>query len=244
MGENLIKNPQLTLSVQLPDDETFTNYVNDLNVAVVEQLKRFIKAPITTEKEVYSFYLFGIEGVGKSHLLHACCAFAQELSLSSLCLSLSEIKDLSVEVLEGLEHIDVICLDNIQCVAGEEKWQQGIFDLYNRVTEHNKKLIITGNESVNDLTLSLPDLRSRLSWGLIEQVKPLSDQEKLIAIQLRAQKRGLTIVDDVAKYLLTHHSRNMKDLLAVLDALDNASMREQRKITIPFIKDVLFNRES
>lgn len=241
----MINNAQLTLSVQLPDDETFANYVSHINIAAVDHLEQFIDAPcdaaVSTQKEISSFFLFGLSGVGKSHLLHACCAKAQELGKTSVCLSFSELKNLSVEVLDGLEQIDLICLDDVQCIAGEADWQQAVFDLYNRVLEQNKKLIITGDKSINDLELTLPDLRSRLSWGFIEQLKPLSDAEKLTVIQFRADKRGLLLTNDVAKYLLTHLSRDMKDLLAVLNALDNASIREQRKITIPFIKDVLSN---
>lgn len=236
---------QLTLSVQLPDDETFYSYQGTINHAVVNLLKHFIDSNqedvrLSPAEEINGFYLFGRSGVGKSHLLHACCAYATEQGKSSVCLSLSELKNLSVEVLDGLENIDLVCLDDVHLIANQEIWQQAVFDLYNRITEQNKKLVITGDGSVNDLELSLADLRSRLSWGLVEQIKPLSDNEKSMALQFRAAQRGLTITDDVAKYLLTRLSRDMKTLINALDTLDNASIREQRKITIPFIKHVLF----
>ncbi|MEW6992031.1 DnaA regulatory inactivator Hda [Colwelliaceae bacterium 6441] len=240
----MIKNAQLTLSVQLPDDETFNSYQSQINQAVCNLLKDFIRPVTETDDKkapISGFYLFGIQGVGKSHLLHACCAQAQEDNQTSVCLSFSELRNLSVEVLDGLENIDLICLDDIQNIAGETDWQQAVFDLYNRVAEQNKKLIITGDKSIHDLALTLPDLRSRLSWGFVEQVKPLSDDEKLLAIQYRAQQRGLMLTHDVAKFLLTRLSRDMKDLTTALNKLDNASIREQRKITIPFIKDVLLS---
>ncbi len=240
----MIKNAQLTLSIQLPDDETFNSYQSVINQSVCDLLKDFI-TPFTSissrENIVNGVYLFGLSGVGKSHLLHACCALAHENNQTSVCLSFSELRHLSVQVLEGLEHIDLICLDDIQYISGEEHWQKAVFDLYNRVTEQNKKLIITGDKSINDLLLTLPDLRSRLSWGYVEQIKPLSDDEKLIAIQFRAQQRGLILTEDVAKFLLTRLSREMSSLLDALDKLDKASIREQRKITIPFIKDILLN---
>ena len=240
----MIKNNQLTLSVQLPDDETFKSYQSKVNQSVCNLLNDFIlfQGELQQDKSINGFYLFGIQGVGKSHLLHACCAQAHENQQSSVCLSFSELCHLSVEVLDGLEHIDLICLDDIQYISGEESWQQAVFDLYNRVSEQNKKLIITGDKSVQDLKLSLPDLRSRLSWGYIEQVKPLSDDEKLLAIQFRAQQRGLILTDEVARFLLTRLSREMSNLLNALDKLDKASIREQRKITIPFIKDVLLTQ--
>lgn len=233
---------QLALSVQLPDDETFSSFQSIANYTATEQLKSFIKSTDSDKQatHVNSFYLFGLSGVGKSHLLHASCTFAEKLGLSSVCLSFSELKQLSVEVLDGLENIDLICLDDVQLIAGDKVWQQAVFDLFNRVVEQNKRLIITGDQTVAQLDLGLADLVSRLSWGLTEQIKPLDDEEKLIALKFRAQQRGLLLSDEVAKYLLSHLSREMSHLILALSELDEASIREQRKITIPFIKAILF----
>ncbi|MDX2367065.1 MAG: DnaA regulatory inactivator Hda [Colwellia sp.] len=231
---------QLTLSVQLPDDETFGSYLSESNRLVVSQLTLFIEqSQVTKSNQPNSFYLFGLTGVGKSHLLHACSAYAAQLHKTSVCLSCAELLLLSVEVLDGLEQIDVICLDDIQLIAGNTVWQQAIFDLYNRVLEQNNCLLISGDQSATQLGLSLPDLISRLSWGLTEQVKPLDDGEKVTALQYRASKRGLTLSIEAANFLLNRLSREMGNLIASLDILDKASIREQRKITIPFIKDVL-----
>ena len=157
---------QLTLSVQLPDDETFSSFQSIANYSATEQLKSFIKASsnVAQPSHVNSFYLFGLSGVGKSHLLHASCTFAEKLGLSSVCLSFSELKELSVEVLDGLENIDLICLDDVQLIAGDKLWQQAVFDLFNRVIEQNKSLIVTGDQSVPQLKLGLADLVSRLFW--------------------------------------------------------------------------------
>jgi len=231
---------QLTLSVQLADDETFSSYLSKSNRSVVSQLQLFIEQnQVTKPNKPNSFYLFGLTGVGKSHLLHACSSFAADLDKTSVCLSCAELLLLSVEVLDGLEHIDVICLDDIQLIADNKLWQQAIFDLYNRVIEQNNCLLISGDQSATQLGLTLPDLVSRLSWGLTEQVKPLDDEEKVAALQYRASKRGLTLSIEAANFLLKRLSREMGNLIASLDILDKASIREQRKITIPFIKDVL-----
>lgn len=231
---------QLTLSVQLPDDETFGSYLSESNRSVVSQLKLFIEhSQNTKSNQPNSFYLFGLTGVGKSHLLHASSSYAAQLDKTSVCLSCAELLLLSVEVLDGLEQIDVICLDDIQLIADNKFWQQAIFDLYNRVLEQNNCLLISGDQSASQLGLSLPDLVSRLSWGLTEQVKPLDDEQKVTALQYRASKRGLTLSMEAANFLLNRSSREMGNLITSLDILDKASIREQRKITIPFIKDVL-----
>lgn len=239
MGKTLMDAEQLTLSVQLPDDETFHSFHTLNNEAALKQLTHFITTPYDNDNAIKSLYLFGLSGVGKSHLLHASCAYATEKKLTSVCLSFSELKDLSVELLEGLEYIDLVCLDNVDLIVGNNKWEQAIFDLFNRLIEHNKKIIISGNDSVSHMNFSLPDLASRLRWGYTEQIKPMQDEDKLGVIQYRAQQRGLSLPDEVAKFLLNRTSRNMVDLIKALDTLDKASIKQQRKITIPFIKDIL-----
>lgn len=227
---------QLTLMVQLPDDETFDSYKSETNVSVVSQLKSYVEQKQDTP---HGFYLFGLTSAGKSHLLHASSSYAAQLTKSSVCLSCAELKQLPVEVLDGLEQIDLICLDDIHLIAGDKQWEQAIFDLYNRVLEQNNYILISGNESAQKLAIGLPDLISRLSWGLTEQVKPLEDVEKIAALQYRATQRGLILSDDVVKFLLNRLSRDMASLIKALDTLDKASIQEQRKITIPFIKEVL-----
>jgi DnaA family protein len=236
---------QLSLAVQLPDDETFASYISEKNQHIIAQLKELIGNNKSKSTKAIknspnkAGYLFGQIGSGKSHLLHACCAYASELSLSSLCLSFSELQHLSVEMLEGLEQIDVVCLDDIQFIVGNTQWQQAVFDLFNRMIEQDRCMIISGSQSVAQLGLSLPDLESRLSWGMVAQIKPLSDDDKMTAFQFRAKQRGLLLQDEAVKFLFNRLSRDLGDLLVCLDKLDKASIREQRKITIPFIKEVL-----
>ena len=227
---------QLPLMVQLPDDETFDSYKGSVNSKVVSQLKLFIKQ---SSDGPHGFYIFGGPSVGKSHLLHACSSFAAEQGKSSVCLSCAELTSLSVEVLEGIEKINFICLDDVHLIAANKQWQQAIFDLYNRVLEENNFIVISGNESVQKLTINLPDLVSRLAWGLTEQIRPLDDSEKVSTLQYRAAQRGLILSDEAAKFLVNRLSRDMGSLIKTLDTLDKASIQEQRKITIPFIKDVL-----
>ena len=234
------KTPQLTLAVQLPDDETFESFQLGDNRACVELLKLFIEKEINVN-EPLSLYLFGGYGVGKSHLLHAGCTYAETLNMSNFCISFSQLTELSVEVLEGIEHFSLVCLDDVQLIAGNVIWQQAVFDLYNRVIEQGNKIIICGDNTVKDLEITLPDLVSRLAWGEVQSVKQLSDSDKVLALTFHANQRGMQLSEDVAKYLINRQARDMSSLIESLDILDKASIREQRKITIPFIKEVLFS---
>ena len=85
----------------------------------------------------------------------------------------------------------------------------------------------------------MPDLASRLDWGRVVGLLPLDDADKLRALQLRAQLRGLSLSDDVGRYLLQHLARDMRSLCHALERLDRASLVAQRRLTLPFIKQVL-----
>ncbi len=89
------------------------------------------------------------------------------------------------------------------------------------------------------LNLHLPDLKSRLAWGLVLQLQPLSDEDKLETLQMRAIQRGFRLPVSVAQFILKRCTRTMHDLDNILDRLDQASLAHQRKITIPFVKTIL-----
>lgn len=232
----MIHDHQLTLAVQLHDDETFESYHGATNERVSKELKQFIDRQLG---DVPSYYLFGGRSVGKSHVLNAAATYANNQGLTSLCMSLSEVTSLSIDVLEGLEQIDVICLDDVDHIAGDVQWQQAVFDLYNRVVEQGKVIILSGNEIASELKVTLPDLVSRLTWGISQQLKPLTDEEKMNALKLRAAERGMTFQHESIAFLFNRYSRDMSALIDCLDTLDTLSIQNQRKITIPFIKEAL-----
>ncbi|MDH5395974.1 MAG: DnaA regulatory inactivator Hda [Gammaproteobacteria bacterium] len=220
---------QLTLGISLRDDATFENYFSVRNEQVVHCLKM--------KQEPYVF-IFGTTGTGKSHLLQAACHETGVKGLPVVYLPLAE-KGLMPAMLDGLENMSLIALDDIQCVMGDDEWERALFNLYNRVRDNGVTLVVASAEPLTTLNVVLADLKSRLSWGPIFQLTVLSDAEKQLALQQRAKRRGLELDDDVAAYLLKHSPRDMNSLFALFERLDQASMREKRKLTIPFIKNYL-----
>jgi DnaA family protein len=130
-------------------------------------------------------------------------------------------------------------LDDVHCIGGSAEWEEAIFHLFNRLSEHKTRLIVGSTVLPSHLTLRLPDLISRLSWGLVMQLQELTDDEKMCALQHRARQRGFALPAEVARYLLQRCPRDMHALYAVLDRLDYASLAEQRRLTIPFVRDYL-----
>jgi len=227
---------QFTLAVTLPDDETLQSYYGADTSPAVAYLRQYLSPQQSTASAVY---LFGASGSGKSHLLYAACVHAQELGLTSQLLTLDDYRQYSTRMLDGLEQLDLVCLDNIQQIAGDSHWQVALFDLYNRLQEQGKKLIIVADQAPGQLGITLPDLVSRLQACTAFQLRLLSDDDKHRLLQQKARIRGLDLSDEVARFLLNRQQRDVRALVSLLDLLDKASMIHQRRLTIPFVKDVL-----
>jgi DnaA family protein len=180
-------------------------------------------------------YCYGDSGIGKTHLLQACCHAAEPI----FYFSLKNYRDLSPTIFEALENQACVCIDDVDSIVCNKEWEEALFHFYNRARENNTQLLVSAQKPPQQLRCILPDLQSRLNWGLIFEIKNLSDSEKKFALKMRAAIRGLYLSDEVANYLIHHHSRNMRDLFFALEKLDQASLAAKRKLTIPFVKAII-----
>lgn len=225
---------QLTLGVGLKDEATFLNYYTGKNILLVEELKK--SAQGYGERVIY---FYGASGQGSTHLLHACCHTANQQNLTSVYIPLASLVDFSPDIFEGLETLNLICIDDIHVIAGKPQWEEAFFHAFNRIHDAGARLIVTANVSPKSLGLSLSDVVSRLSWGMVFQMQSLTDEEKLHVLIMRAERRGMTLSEEVGKFILRHCPRRLSTLFAALDALDKVSLAAQRKLTVPFVKTVL-----
>jgi len=227
---------------------TFANYVVSItNQQIIAHLKYIIHECSTQVTNNY-IYLWGQPGVGKTHLLQAVCeeAFLDNYNLRASYFSfkylinnnLLEALDIA-DILDNLEQQDIICLDDINLIESKSL-QTTLFDFFNRIKDANKTLIIASLCSVNSLKIELLDLKSRLASGISYNLKALDDQDKKKLLKTRAYERGITLTDDLADYLITHGKRDIEGIFDMLNQLDRASMKQKRKLTIPFAKEILF----
>jgi len=229
-----VKHPQLPLGLALKDSARFESFFPGGNQEAVQSLRS--SAAGRGESLVY---IAGPAGMGKTHLLQAACHYAAEHHRTSSYLPMEELLNLSAEIFQGLEQLDLVCLDDAQALAGHADWERGLFDLFNRLRDSGSMLLVAAAQRPGRAGFDLPDLASRLGWGVTYTLKPLDDDELFAALSYRARGRGLDLPEETASFLLKRIPRDLPSVFDLLDRLDQASMIEQRRLTIPFVKSVL-----
>ena len=138
-------------------------------------------------------------------------------------------------MLQGVESMSLVCLDDLHAVAGNEAWEQALFHFLNRAREAGCRLLLAANAAPRVLPLSLADLRSRLSWGVVFQLPPQTDERRRAILEFRAERRGMVMSAEVSAYIISRAPRGMGELLELLEELDRASLRQQRVLSRPFV---------
>jgi DnaA family protein len=224
---------QLPLQIQLRDEATFDNFLpSPASAALLASLRQ--QAAGDGEAIVY---IHGPAGAGKSHLLQAACQLAGSAAIYLPLADLARFRP--EEVLQGIESLDLVCLDDVDSAAGKDHWEEALFHLCNRARQRGCRLLVAGKAAPRALSVTLEDLRSRLGWGIVYQLAAPADEEKIDILRFRAASRGLQLAPEVCVYLVSRAPRDLDSLLAVLDTLDSASLAHQRALSIPFIKGVM-----
>jgi DnaA family protein len=186
--------------------------------------------------------LCGAAGSGKTHLLQAACSAAGEHARTGY-VPLTQMAALGAGVLEGLTQLQVLALDDFEAVAGQREWELRVFGLLRELEEAGGRLIVAAASPPALIRWALPDLGSRCAAGAVFQLRALSEDEQHAALQLRARLRGLELPQETWQYLQRRLPRDMRTLYELLDTLDEAALTAQRRLTVPFIREVLSERE-
>jgi DnaA family protein len=183
-------------------------------------------------------WLCGPAGAGKTHLLQAICAAASERVRAGY-VPLGEVAALGVGVLEGFPQLGCLCLDDIDRVAGKLEWEHAIFALLREIEDAGGRLVLSAVAPPALLDWALPDLGSRCTAAAVLPLRVLDEAEQQEALTLRARLRGFELPEETLRWLQRRFPRDMRSLYELLDALDEAALAAQRRLTIPFIREVL-----
>ncbi|HFQ91269.1 MAG TPA: DnaA regulatory inactivator Hda [Chromatiales bacterium] len=229
---------QLPLGIRLRSTATLGNFIPSGNEEALACVKRVVAGQTRL-----GLYLWGGVGCGKSHLLQAACHALTEQGGTSAYIPLARAGEFNPGLLQGLETMCLVCIDDVDGIAGQEAWEMALFHLYNRVRENDNRMIFSANVSPGAIAVEMPDLKSRLSWGVTVRLAQPDDDLKILILQQWAKERGLHMPKDVAHYLLSRMSRDLHSLSAMLDALDRAALVAQRRLTIPFVRETVVTED-
>ena len=143
---------------------------------------------------------------------------------------------------EGFANCDVLAVDNLDAIAGNPDWEACFYQVINRCRNGDFRFLFSMSVKPDELETCLDDFRSRLQWGLMLQLPDSSDIEIREILRKRAGLNGIELTDDVISYLMTHYARNLSAQMEILRRLDGASLSQQRKVTIPLVKQALLER--
>jgi len=231
----MLFSPQIPLQLEPRRPDRFDEFVAGPNENALAAARHLLDEPGG------SLFLSGPEGSGKSHLLNALCHAARENGLAAFYIALKRLPEEAAASLEGLQVLDLVCVDDLDSVAGNPVWENALFACFNQVRAAHGRLLVSSSLPLASLDLCLPDLASRLAWGVRQNLRPPNDDQKLLVLQQRARTLRIDLPEDVQSYLLKHSKRDMSSLLLALERLKDAAFVGKRKITVPLAREILKN---
>jgi len=224
---------QLAFPLSGNDKASFDNYWLGDNTELVSVLEVSVKVG-----EPKVIYYYGPSGAGKSHLLFAAMRLAKSEVINTSYLSLSD-ENVTPHLLAVADVKHIVCVDDIDAWAGDRDKERALFTLFEQIKHAGGQLIVSSAKPPEAAGFVIKDLVSRLSSGLIYPLHQLNDEQRFEALKMRAKAKGLSISDDAVRYLQSRWSRDTGQLFEVLEKIDYASLVEQRRVTIPFLQNLL-----
>lgn len=225
--------PQLPLALRFPPEQRLLTYLGAAS-GMLERLQLLAEGGLSE-----ALYLQGASGSGKTHLLLGTCAAAEAAGRRPFYLSLGRVRGHARDAFEGLEHADLVALDDLDAISGAHDDEVALFDLHNRLHDAGVCLLYAATAAPAMLEVTLPDLRSRLAQCTLMPLRALDDAGRAAVLRQRASSRGLVFEDAALDWLLTRCSRDLSGLSEMFERIDRASLAAQRRITVPFLRQLL-----
>lgn len=217
---------QLAFELASPPPPTLDNFVVGENAEVVAAVRALARGG--GERFVY---LWGGSGSGRTHLLHAVLREWHGAGrVAQLCTSDAP------PTAAGVTATDAIAVDDVQLLSPPA--QVELFNIYNNLRDSSGLLLVAGDVPPARLALRA-DLLTRLAWGLVYEVRALSEDDRRAAVQGYAVARGFELPAEVIDYLMARAPRDLSSLRALVDTLDRLSLEQKRAVTVPLARELL-----
>ncbi|KAA3633472.1 MAG: DnaA regulatory inactivator Hda [Proteobacteria bacterium] len=231
-GGQLSMERQVTLPFAPPARSTIEAYYPGANAELLE-----VVVDVVRGEAPRVLYVHGPAESGKSHLLQGAAVLARRNRRLSAYIPLGE-SGVAPGLFAQLNGRGVFCLDDLQCVAGDRDWEKALLDFYERVQQAGGSFVVAAPDPPSALALQLDDLRSRLASQLVYRVAPLTEIQRADALRWEARRRGLDVSMATIEWLMRRVPRGARALFELLDDIDRLSLEENRKVTIPFLRDM------
>ncbi len=227
---------QLPLQLRLPKPgASFDNYCCQNNPLAYPLLQQLLKAELSPA----CAYLWGEHGVGKTHLLQAACDSCSRMGQTPVYLPLEQADMLSPDVLDELDQLDLVCLDNVDQVAGDSDWEFALFKLFNQLHDQAVPLLLSASKPVHQAAWQAADLSSRFNSGQHLAIKALPSEAFASVLEKHATAKGLQLKDKVSQFLIQRSQGQLEQLLQDLETLDYAALADKRRLSLNFVKKTL-----
>ena len=226
---------QLPLHLSPPAGRRFDNFETvPENSELVVAVRR-----VAAEEARERVLIVGDVGTGKSHLLQAANQLASTGGNAVAFIPMRHWRSLHVDAIRGLGRSGLLCIDDVDAVAGDCAWEEALLALFEEAVSWRARMLLSARASPSSTPFALADVRSRLSAATLYRLRELDDEGRARALRRHARERGIEIPDDVVSYVLKRHRRDMPSLVALLDRFDRHSMARQRRLTVPFVRELI-----
>jgi len=225
---------QLPLDLRWPPHQRLDAFYPGSNEAALRAVSALVR-----DADHAWLFVQGSGGVGKSHLLIGACRAAIAADFPARYLSLAQLPAPRGDAIAAVETRGLLAIDDTQAIAGDRDAERALFDLYNRAKAAHARMLIAANASPTELGIVLPDLVSRLSACTQCVLHPLDDADRRAMLRLLAGRMGLRLDDDVLDWWFARQPRDAASLVALLQRVDRAALAAQRRVTIPFLRELL-----
>jgi DnaA family protein len=232
LGDEPRSAAQMPLPLRLDKHALFAAFIAGANGSV---LAHVVAVAARQRRDIV--WLYGPPGSGKTHLLQAACRAAHEKNAASMYVSLRDA-DVHADQLLGVEHLGLVALDDVEAVAGNAAWEARLFSVFNEFHPRGG-LLLAARDPPAAVRFRLGDLASRAAGAIVYRLQELDEGQQLVALLEHARRRGLELDAATARFLQGRVQRGMTELCGWLDRLDRASLAAQRRLTIPFVREVL-----
>ena len=237
-----------SISSDLDSRFTFSNFIvgkpNELAFAAARRVSEADDVPFNP------LFLYGGVGLGKTHLMHAIAheikgrkPLRRVIYMSAEKFMYYFIKALrfknTVAFKEQFRNVDVLMIDDVQFISGKDSTQEEFFHTFNALIDQNKQLIISADKSPQDLEGIEERMRSRLGWGLVADIHPLTYELRLGILQAKEEKLSARISPSILEFLAHKITSNVRELEGALNRLAAFSSLVGREINLDMVQDLL-----